>query len=105
MVALAVFRRPFPVDWWNVRRTRPVEVFVSDVTIYWRPGCGFCARLKDTISAVSDNATWLNIWQDEDAAAFVRSVNNGNEVVPTVVIDGEAHTNPDPDLVLAALTE
>ena len=77
---------------------------MSDVTIYWRPGCGFCARLKDTISPVSNKATWLNIWQDEDAAAFVRSVNNGNEVVPTVVIDGQAHTNPDPGLVLEALT-
>ena len=27
------------------------------------------------------------------------SVNDGNETVPTVVIDGEAHTNPDPEVV------
>lgn len=88
----------------NVRRGGLVDHLVSDVTIYWRPGCGFCAKLEDTISAVRDNATWHNIWQDEDAAAFVRSVNNGNEIVPTVVIDGQAHTNPDPGLVLEALT-
>ncbi|MFC6713266.1 glutaredoxin domain-containing protein [Branchiibius cervicis] len=78
---------------------------MSDVTIYWRPGCGFCARLEDTISAVRERATWRNIWEDDEAAAFVRSVNNGNEVVPTVVVDGQAHTNPDPGLVLAALAD
>lgn len=78
---------------------------MSDVTIYWRPGCGFCARLADVIEPVRDKAVWRNIWQDQDAAAYVRSVNNGNEVVPTVVIDGQAHTNPDPGLVLAALTD
>ena len=41
----------------------------------------------------------MNIWQDAEARAFVRSVNDGNETVPTVVIDGRAHTNPDPALV------
>ncbi|NLG20540.1 MAG: NrdH-redoxin, partial [Actinomycetales bacterium] len=46
-----------------------------------------------------DKALWVNIWQDDEAAAFVRSVNDGNETVPTVVIDGEAHTNPDPEVV------
>jgi glutaredoxin-like protein len=76
------------------------------VVIYWRPGCGFCARLKTTLGAEGDRAVWVNIWQDEEAAAFVRSVNDGNETVPTVVIDGTPHTNPAPALVkerLAAL--
>ncbi|WP_237565334.1 glutaredoxin domain-containing protein [Ornithinimicrobium cavernae] len=66
------------------------------VVVYWRPGCGYCMRLKATLGDLGDKALWVNIWQDDDAAAFVRSVNDGNEVVPTVVIDGEPHTNPDP---------
>lgn len=69
------------------------------VVIYWRPGCQYCMRLKATLGDLRDQALWVNIWQDDDAAAFVRSVNDGNETVPTVVIDGEAHTNPDPELV------
>ncbi|QFG70110.1 NrdH-redoxin [Ornithinimicrobium pratense] len=75
------------------------------VVIYWRPGCGFCARLKSSLGADGDKAVWVNIWQDEEAAAFVRSVNDGNEVVPTVVIDGTPHTNPDPALVRDRLAE
>ena len=69
------------------------------VVIYWRPGCGYCARLRSTLGQAADRATWVNLWQDEDAAAFVRSVNDGNEVVPTVVIDGVALTNPPPAVV------
>ncbi len=49
-------------------------------------------------------ATWVDIWSDPEAAAYVRTTNEGgNEVVPTVVIDGVAHTNPQPRLVKAAL--
>lgn len=75
-----------------------------DVVIYWRPGCPFCERLSDVLGDAAKRATWLNIWEDPQAAAYVRSVNDGNEVVPTVVIGEVAHTNPDPFDVLAALS-
>ena len=45
----------------------------------------------------------VNIWEDPEAAAFVRSVADGNETVPTVVIDGHPIVNPAPRLVVAAL--
>lgn len=75
------------------------------VVIYWRPGCGFCARLRSTLGARGEQAQWVNIWQDQEAAAFVRGVNDGNETVPTVVIDGIPHTNPQPGLVLERLSQ
>ncbi len=37
-----------------------------------------------------------NIWEDKDAAAFVRSVADGNETVPTVKIGDLARVNPSP---------
>jgi glutaredoxin len=45
----------------------------------------------------------VNIWRDRDAAAYVRSVADGNETVPTVVIDGQPVVNPPPKRVVAAL--
>ncbi len=45
----------------------------------------------------------VNIWKDPDAAALVRSVADGNETVPTVVIDGEAMVNPTPGQVASAV--
>ncbi|MEJ7833898.1 MAG: glutaredoxin domain-containing protein [Nocardioides sp.] len=73
------------------------------VTIYWRQGCPFCVRLRAAVRRNRDRATWVDIWSDPDAAAYVRSVNDGDETVPTVVIDGVPHTNPDPKLVQQAL--
>jgi mycoredoxin len=46
---------------------------------------------------------WVDVWADADASAYVRSVNGGDEVVPTVVIGGVAHTNPPPGEVRAAV--
>jgi inosine-uridine nucleoside N-ribohydrolase len=36
----------------------------------------------------------INIWEDPDAAARVRAVADGNEVVPTVIIGSTALVNP-----------
>lgn len=73
------------------------------VVVYWRPGCVYCLRLRGALGKDKDKATWVNIWADEEAATFVRSINDGNEVVPTVRIGEQVHTNPEPDLVRAAL--
>jgi mycoredoxin len=45
----------------------------------------------------------VNIWADEDAAAFVRSVARGNETVPTVMVGDVSLVNPSTRQVLAAL--
>lgn len=74
------------------------------VIVYHRPGCSFCARLRLVLLGVKSRAYWVDIWADEDAASYVRTVNDGNETVPTVVIDGVPHSNPNPSVVRAALT-
>lgn len=108
--ALLVLLAGAGIAWWisplNGRSgPRHEEVTRDDpVVIYWRPGCVYCIRLRGALGRQGKRATWVSIWADPDAAAFVRSVNEGNETVPTVVIDGEPHTNPDPELVRAALT-
>jgi len=39
-------------------------------------------------------ANWRNIWDDDQARVFVRSVNAGSETVPTVRIGATVLTNP-----------
>lgn len=73
------------------------------VTVYWRPGCPYCARLRMALRSDRGAVRWVNIWEDDDGRAYVASVNDGNETVPTVVIDGVPHTNPDPSVAKAAL--
>ncbi len=74
------------------------------VAIYWRPGCPFSGRLRMAVRHRRDDIAWVNIWEDDAGRAFVESVNDGNQTVPTVVIDGVPHTNPPPALVTAALS-
>ncbi len=73
------------------------------ITVYWRPGCGFCAMLEGRMQRAGIDYDRRNIWQDEAAAAFVRSVSNGNETVPTVTVGEVAMVNPSLKQVVAAL--
>jgi hypothetical protein len=54
------------------------------VVIYWRPGCPFCERLDSSLGDLGNHATWVNIWEDPQAEAHVKSLNDGNAVVPTL---------------------
>lgn len=77
----------------------------TGVAVYWRPGCSFCMVLAGRVRKVADRAVWVDMWQDPDASAWVKSVNSGNEVAPTVLIDGVPHTNPAPALVKQRLEQ
>ena len=73
------------------------------VVVYWRKGCPFCKRLQLVLGKRVAAVVWVDVWADVDASTYVRSVNNGDEVVPTVVIGGVPYTNPPPREVVAAL--
>lgn len=70
--------------------------------VYLRPGCPFCSRLTSSLDHAGVEYDQVDIWDDPEAAAFVRSVANGNETVPTVVLAGTAHINPPPQLIIDA---
>ncbi|MEV0177548.1 glutaredoxin domain-containing protein [Streptomyces sp. NPDC050803] len=64
------------------------------VVVYWRPGCPYCMKLRLGLRFSRLRYTEVNIWQDPEAAAYVRSVADGNETVPTVTVAGHAMVNP-----------
>jgi mycoredoxin len=70
------------------------------ITVYWRPGCSSCERLRQGLEEAGIETTEINIWQDRDAAAAVRMVANGNETVPTVTIGTTVLVNPSVRAVL-----
>ena len=66
----------------------------TDITFFWRPGCGFCMALERQLASTDLTITYRNIWEDPEAAAFVRNHAQGNEVVPTIQIGSSVLLNP-----------
>ncbi|MFB7647548.1 glutaredoxin domain-containing protein [Streptomyces sp. NPDC059095] len=64
------------------------------VVLYWRPLCTYCMKLRLSLLFTRLRFVKVNIWRNPDAAAFVRSVADGNETVPTVTVAGRAMVNP-----------
>jgi len=76
----------------------------TTITMYSTPWCGYCSRLKAQMGREGIAFTEIDIEQDPASAAFVESVNGGNQTVPTVVFpDGSAMTNPSIGQVKAKL--
>lgn len=65
----------------------------------------FCAALFRGLERQGLSYAEVNIWDNADAAAFVRSVAGGNETVPTVRVGDVALVNPTPRAVLRAVAE
>ncbi|MFJ6794943.1 glutaredoxin domain-containing protein [Streptomyces sp. NPDC091268] len=72
--------------------------------VFWRPGCTYCIRLSIRLGRSARRLHWVNIWRDPAGAAVVRAANDGNETVPTVVVAGRPHTNPEPAWVREQLS-
>ena len=67
----------------------------GSVTMYTTPWCGYCHRLKGQMDREGIRYEVVDIEEHPDAAAYVESVNDGNQTVPTLVYpDGTAQTNP-----------
>jgi len=63
--------------------------------MYTTVWCGYCQRLKAQLGREGIAFEEVDIEADPAAAAFVESVNGGNQTVPTVLFeDGSALTNP-----------
>jgi len=75
------------------------------IDFYWRPGCPFCMALERGLSNADIPFKKLNIWEDPDHAAFVRSVADGNETVPTVQVGEISMVNPSVSQVAQAMSE
>ncbi len=78
----------------------------SALTMYTTSWCGYCHRLRTVLKSAGIAYDEVDIEQDPAAAAFVSSVNGGNQTVPTVKFpDGSTLTNPSAAEVKAKLAD
>jgi glutaredoxin len=67
----------------------------SPVTVLWRPGCPYCAMLLRGLARTGLAFDRIDIWEHPEAAAWVRTVAEGDETVPTVRVEARPHAASD----------
>ena len=75
------------------------------ISMYWRPGCGFCMALERELDKMQIPMVKHNIWDDPKASEFVRRHANNSETVPTVAVGPTVMVNPSAGQVLHAMQE
>ena len=76
---------------------------MTDVTVYWRPMCGYCESLKRSLERRGVAYDAVDIWEHRDQAEVVKAANGGDELVPTVRVGETFMSNPSLDELLEAL--
>lgn len=69
------------------------------VAIYYKPADIFCLRLRFALGNIAKEALWIDAIADPEAEAWVREVNRGDLLAPTVVAGDELKRNPNPHWV------
>lgn len=86
----------FPRPW----ATRADALAAPDrVAVYVRPGDIWSIRLRLALGNIAKKALWVDAVADPEAEAWVREVNHGDLLTPTVVIGDQLRRNPDPHWV------
>ena len=63
---------------------------MSDITIYTKPGCPYCAAAKDDLQQRGIHYTEHNVKADQAALRDMLKLNGNRRQVPTIVQDGRA---------------
>ena len=65
------------------------------IRILGAPWCPDCQRAKQFLDQRQVSYEWTDIDQDEQARAYVRQVNGGKQIIPTIVFpDGSILVEP-----------
>jgi len=67
----------------------------QSILIYATNWCPDCIRVKRFLTQHNIEFTWINIDTDDEGANYVRKVNNGIRIVPTILFeDGSILVEP-----------
>ena len=67
----------------------------ANISVYGAPWCPDCTRAKQFLGEQRIRYNWIDIDQDEDARAYVQRVNDGKQIIPTIIFaDGSLLVEP-----------
>lgn len=68
---------------------------VGRVQLFGADWCPDCRRAKNFLRNNAVNFECIDVDENDWATSRVEEINNGKRIIPTLLIDGVAHTNPD----------
>ena len=67
----------------------------ANITVYGAPWCPDCTRAKQFLGEQRLQYNWIDIDKDEGARAYVQRVNEGRQIIPTIIFaDGSVLIEP-----------
>lgn len=78
---------------------------IEAIEVFWRPGCPFVGGVGRVLDEAGVPTNLRDISENPDDAAIVRSIADGEETVPTLIVGPVALVNPSARLVMATLRE
>lgn len=67
----------------------------ANITVYGAPWCPDCTRAKQFLGEHRVRYNWVDIDRDDTARAYVQQVNDGKQIIPTIVFeDGSLLVEP-----------
>jgi len=76
---------------------------MKTIDLYGAEWCPDCRRAKAYLDSENVSYNYIDISKDETAAVKVQEINNGKRIIPTIIIDGTPHTNPNNRMLELAL--
>ena len=82
------------------------EIMDQEIILYGTTWCGDCKRAMRLMNNLKVSYRYINIDQDETAAAYVLEANKGQRSVPTIVFpDGSLLVEPSNSVLTQKLVE
>ncbi len=73
------------------------------IEFYGADWCPDCRRAKAYLKEHNIEYDFIDVDIDEEATRRVESINNGKRIIPTIIINGISHTNPNNDKLASIL--
>jgi len=74
-----------------------------EIIMYGADWCPDCQRAKAFLKEHNIEYNYIDVDLDKEATKRVESINNGKRIIPTIIINGTSHTNPDNEKLAAIL--
>ncbi len=78
---------------------------MTKIELYGSGWCPDCLRTKVFLDRNHIMYQYFDVSKSKEASEKVLKLNNGKRIIPTIIIDGEAHTNPDNKQLMQILSK